>query len=121
MTPRFPSPEPRSDAPESATSPSHSATGLILRLWWMMLGNGALAFVLVEMASGRMALPSLLDAAFAALVASLAFARFADVRWFAGRTADGARATSQHFKRYALRLLGTSAAGWGAANVLAMV
>jgi hypothetical protein len=55
------------------------------------------------------------------LVGSLIIARLTDIRYFEGGTADGARATMQHFRRYALRLLTGSAAGWGAANVVALL
>lgn len=106
----------RHDAPSPSTF-----TGLLLRTWWMFLGNAGLAVVLVLMALERNELPSLLDAAFAVLVASLVFARLADIRWFDGATAEGARATMEHFRRYALRLLAGSAAGWGAANAVAAI
>jgi hypothetical protein len=100
-------------------SPSPSIVGLFLRTWWMLIGNGVLFVVLALMASERSELPSRLDAVFAALVTSLVIARFADIRYFQGATAEGVRATMEHFRRYALRLLAGSAAGWGAANALA--
>jgi hypothetical protein len=104
----------RSDAPRSP-----SLTGLFLRAWWMLFGNAALGIVLALRALGRSEPLSLLDVAFAALVASLVAARLADIRWFGGLTAEGARATLAHFQRYALRLLAGSAAGWGVASSLA--
>jgi hypothetical protein len=103
-------------------SPSPTAlAGLALRTWWMMLGNGILGLVLALMALERGALPSLLDAIFAALVVSLVAARLADIRYFEGRTAEGARATMEHFRRYTVRLLTGSAAGWGLANAVALL
>lgn len=122
MTPRPASSQnPSHDPSDTAASPSRSVAGLLLRAWWMLLGNGVLVLVLAVMAFERSALPSRIDAAFAALVASLLVARFADVRWFGGVTADGARATREHVRRYALRLLGGSAAGWGVANAAALL
>lgn len=102
-------------------SPSRaSLTGLFLRTWWMLLGNGVLVLALALMVLERDAPPSLLDAVFVALVASLIGARLADIRYFGGRTAEGARATMEHFRRYAVRLLTGSAAGWGLANAVAL-
>lgn len=106
------------DRPD-ASQPLSGFPGLLLRTWWMLFGNAALAVVLALMALERDELPSLLDALFLVLVASLVVARFADIRYFAGATAEGTRATLAHFRRYALRLVAGSAAGWGLANSLA--
>lgn len=105
----------RSDPQETPATLS----GLFLRIWWMALGNAALLFLLLMMAQQRQELPSLLDAAFVVLVASLIVARLTDIRYFDGATAEGARATMDHFRRYAVRLLAISAAGWGVANAAA--
>jgi hypothetical protein len=96
-----------------------SFVGLFLRTWWMFLGNAALVVVAALMALDRNELPSSQDAVFAALVASLAAARFTDIRRFGGLTADGARAGMDHFRRYLLRLMLGSAAVWGSANAVA--
>jgi hypothetical protein len=101
--------------------PSSTLSGLLLRTWWMLLGNGALLLVLALMAFERSALPSLLDVAFVALLASLVIARFVDIRYFGGCTAEGARATMTHFRRYVLHLLAGSAAGFGLANAPALL
>lgn len=95
--------------------------GLLMRIWWMFLGLGALLVVLVVMAFERGDLPSLIDAVFAALVVSLVAARFTDVRFFEGTTAEGAPATMGDFRRYALRLAAGSATGWGVANAVALL
>lgn len=101
------------------SQPVSTFTGLFLRTWWMLFGNAALAVVLALMALEHDELPSLLDGLFLVLVASLVVARFADIRYFEGATAEGTRATLAHFRRYALRLVAGSAAGWGVANSLA--
>lgn len=108
-----------SDRPDS--SPSVPAFGLLMRTWWMFFGNGALILVLALMAMERADLPSRLDAVFVALVVSLVAARFADVRYFEGATAEGARATMADFRRYAARLTAGSATGWGVANSVAFL
>jgi len=102
-------------------SPSMPAMGLLMRTWWMCIGNGALALVLALMAFERDELPTRLDVVFAVLVASLVAARFADIRYFKGATVEGVRATMAHFRRYALRLTAGSAGGWGVANAVALL
>lgn len=108
------------DRSDASAYPS-TLTGLFLRTWWMLLGNFALGLVLAVMVFERDELPSLLDAAFVGLAASLVAARFADIRYFAGATAEGARATMAHFRRYAVRVLAAWGAGWGMANSLALL
>jgi hypothetical protein len=104
-----------------ATSSQSTLTALMLRSWWLLLGNGCLAIVLIRMAFQRTQLPSLIDAMFVAVVASLVCARLADIRYFDGCTAEGARATMRHFWRYSVGLLTGSAAGWGAATAAALL
>jgi len=113
----------RARRPKVSEEPSAQSTftALFLRCWWLLLGNGVLFLVLVFMALEREQFPSLLDVVFALLVASLISARLADIRYFRGRTAEGARASMEHFRRYLVRLLTSSAAGWGVANSLALL
>jgi len=108
------------DRSQTPRTPS-SFTALLLRTWWMFLGMGALGVVLALMALERNELPTLLDAVFAALVVSVVAARLVDIRYFEGCTAEGARATMEHFRRFTLWLLGGSAAGWGVANAVAVL
>jgi len=110
-----------SDQHYTTPSTSTSAMGLLMRTWWIFLGNGALVLVLALMAFERDALPSHLDLVFVALVVSLFAARFADIRYFEGETAEGVRATMAHFRSYAVRLMAGSATGWGAANALTLL
>jgi hypothetical protein len=106
------------DRPDASQALS-SLTALFLRTWWMLFGNAALAIVIALMVLRRNELPSLLDAAFVAVIASLVVARLADIRYCEGATAEGTRATMEDFRRYAWRLVAGSAAGWGVANSLA--
>lgn len=85
-----------------------SVLGLFLRLYWMMLGNGVLviaaAFPLVYPK-----IPSALSlAAFVLGVVSLIAARFVDVRYCGGQTAEGTPASIEDWTRY-VRLLVPSA------------
>lgn len=108
-------------ADRSDASPPASILGLLMRAWWMFAGNAALFVVLAMMAIERNDLPSLLDAVFVGLVASLVAARFTDIRYLEGLTPEGARATMGHFRRYAVRLMAGSSAGWGVANSAALL
>lgn len=112
----------RLDAPQPQPyQPQSSFSAIVLRVWWMMLGNALLGFTLIHMALERERLPSWLDAAFVLVIASLLVARLVDIRHFDGRTAEGARATMAQFRLYGVRLVGGSVAGWGVANSLALL
>ena len=103
-------PEQRREAPEGAS-------GCLLRVYWMLLGN-ALVFLcayLIVQAEGAL---TLVDAVYWLGVAGLLAARYADVRYMQGRTADGQPATMRDWRRYRLGVLGTSAVLWGAAHAL---
>ena len=108
------------DRPDAHPSQS-TFSALFLRVWWMMLGNAALCLMLIHMTIQRERLPSWVDAAFLLAVASLLVARLADIRYFDSRTAEGARATMEHFRLYGVRLVGGSVASWGVANSLALL
>jgi hypothetical protein len=61
---------------------------------------------------------SLLDAAYWAVVAVLAGARYADITRFGGTTVEGAPATMRDFRRYAVGLLLAGAALWATVHVV---
>ena len=92
------------------TTPSTPAFPVILRVYWMLLGNAAL--VLSVLNSNRF--PSVLihAGACALVVASIIAARYADIRYFNGLTADGEPATMQIFKRFAWRITGFGLILW---------
>ena len=90
-------------------SPHASATGALIRLYWMLLGNAA-AFLI---AASEIHDPVHLvwkDVLFAALVLSLPVARFIDLRKFGGTTADGAPLTAAGLRRYTIAVLAAFAA-----------
>jgi hypothetical protein len=99
-----------------------SVLGLFLRLYWIMLGNGVVviaAFFPLAYPQIPIAFPL---AGFGFGVVSLIAARFVDIRYCGGQTADGAPASLDDWKRYvrilvpsALLLLGVV---WGARAVL---
>ena len=99
-----------------------SVLGLFLRLYWVMLGNGVVVIAAafpVMYPHIPVALP-LAGLGFG--VVSLVAARFVDIRYCSGQTADGTPAGLDDWKRYvrilvpsALLLLGVV---WGARAVL---
>lgn len=93
--------------------------GCLLRLSWMLLGNFVLAIILIAIAQDLgEGWFSWLDVVFWLIVAGAIAARFADIRFFQGRTADNQPADMGHFRRYALSLLAIAAAAWVGAHLL---
>ena len=99
-----------------------SVLGLFLRLYWIMLGNGVVVIAAVFPLAYPQMPAALPLAGFGFGVVSLVAARFVDIRYCGGQTADGAPASLDDWKRYvrilvpsALLLLGVV---WGARAVL---
>ena len=93
--------------------------GCLLRLFWMAFGNLVLLMLATLIFQRRSF--SALDAAYWAVVAALAGARYADIARFDGRTTSGAPATMQHLRRYVLALLAVAAGLWGCVHLLLLV
>jgi hypothetical protein len=93
---------------------------IIIRLAWMILGNGILFFMAVFIVQKRAGI--LLDLVFWAVVAGLILTRYIDIKVFQGLTADNKPATLKDWRKYTLMLIVISALVWlvahGAANVL---
>lgn len=99
-----------------------SVLGLFLRLYWVMLGNGVVVIAAVFPLAYPQMSTALPLACFGFGVVSLIVARFVDIRYCGGQTADGTPASLDDWKRYvrilvpsALLLLGVV---WGARAVL---
>lgn len=102
----------------SATAPAVGATGLAVRIYWMIIGPGILALVFVAIVSGPRWSLSRADGWYWLLVGVLLAARTADARWLQGRTADGGVVTPLHLRRYWLTLVGASIAAWICAQAI---
>ena len=88
-----------------ADTRSDSVLGLFLRLYWIMIGNAALAITAtLPVANPRLPTAPLL-AAYALCAASLIAARYVDIRYCGGQTVDGTPADLGHWKRYVAILL----------------
>ncbi|MBM4035721.1 MAG: hypothetical protein FJ291_28610 [Planctomycetes bacterium] len=116
-----PSPKARSaqDAPAKAQQAPSVATvgGCLVRVCWMVLGNGALFFMAVHLAMSAPAL-SLVDAAFWGTVALIIGLRYLDVRKLGGLTVTNEPATMAHWRRYAIALLVVSLLAWAIARLV---
>jgi hypothetical protein len=125
-----PEPLPRQEEPSPATQPAADdeqsleqvtydpAGGCLLRVFWMLVGNLLLlaaAYAITQ--SPRLLGPA--DAFFWLAFGSLLAARYADVKHFQGRTAEGEPATMADWRRYAALLGGISLGVWLVAHLVA--
>lgn len=101
-------------APESSGTP---VFGCLPRLFWMIGGVVILFFVSL----GILRTPSfsVYDAAFAATLAAMILARFLDIRYLNGETADGNPATMRDWRRYSVVLTAASFGCWLSLHAIA--
>ncbi len=84
---------------------------LLLRLFWMFLGNmflGASALLIVQAGASL----SLIDILYWLTVPLLVAARYVDISLFKGDTAYGEPATMTHWRRYTVGLLLFAVGAW---------
>jgi len=105
---------------QQARQGPEGASGCLLRVYWMLLGNALVILCAYQIVEAEGAL-SLVDLLYWLGVASLVAARYVDIRSMEGRTAEGEPATMRHWKRYSLGVLGISAALWLATHGLRYV
>lgn len=94
-----------------------SLLGCLIPTFWMLVGNGILALCAVSIAAGS-ALFSAADLLYWLTVGSLLAARYVDIRYFNGRTAEGKPATPAHWRRYAVVLVAVAAVVWIVAHAV---
>lgn len=104
--------------PPPPTAKPHGAAGCLARIVWMVAGNVALAFVLMGIAQRREGFWSVADIVYWGVALLTALVRYLDVRFFAGDTVTGDRATMAHWRRYALVLAAVTAVAWGIAHLI---
>ena len=108
---------PRSDS-ETRVGEISSGTVLLGRMVWVMIGPGALLFIVYAIVTSAGGWFGAADAAYGAVVALMVGGRWIEQRSGAAMTVTGERATVEHFKRYVRILLPGAAGVWVAANVL---
>jgi hypothetical protein len=99
--------------------PVEGASGCLLRVYWMLLGN-ALVFLCAYLIAQAGGLFSAVDVFYWLAVAGLLGARYVDVRYMNGRTAEGQPATTRDWRRYRLGVLGVSVVLWGAVHLVGL-
>jgi hypothetical protein len=103
---------------DTPTQPGMGASGCLVRLGWMLLGNMAMLFALVAIVMRQGSL-SYADAVFWVIVASCIGLRYLDIRRFGGLTVTLQPATMAHWHRYVVFMMAVSVAAWGAAHAIA--
>ena len=106
------------DGPHNESAQHDHLTGCLLRLFWMILGHALLAFCTISILRGDSSFPSWKDAIYGAVVVGLLAARFVDIQYFQGRTADGEAASMMDWRSYALRVSVAYAGLWLAAHAI---
>jgi hypothetical protein len=98
-----------------------SGAAALLRMYWMIIGNGALVFLAALIASHKFHTILAPSVAYWAIALSLILARYVDIRHMGGENAEGNRkATMEDWKRYALLVGLVATAGWIVAVAIAM-
>jgi hypothetical protein len=95
-----------------------SGTGLLLRVFWMGLGNLLLVYLAGSIARGSSWSLTWRDIAYWITVVALVSARYLDVARYDGLTINSEPATQAHVRRYAVALLVIAGAIWGVAQSL---
>ena len=93
-----------------------TAAGVLVRLWWMLVGNFILALCIVFIVQNRGEFFHAADPVFGIAVLSLIVARYVDIKFCRGLTATGVPATMRTWVRYAVFLALGSAVVWAAAH-----
>lgn len=96
--------------PDAKSAPAPA--GCLLRLFWMLVGNGLLYLSLILIASKHAPLPSYLDALAGAAVVAMIVARYLDITRFAGRTVEDEPATLAHWRRFTVALVVVATLSW---------
>jgi hypothetical protein len=89
-----------------------SVIGLLLRLFWMFLGNIALGVSILMVLAERETVFSVADIIYGISLPLLVAARYLEITRYKGTTAEGEPATISHWKRYTVALLVFSIGAW---------
>lgn len=92
-----------------------TASGCLLRLYWLFLGN-ILMFLLAYGIAARGVAVTTFDIVYWLGAASLLTVRLVDIQFLHGATAEGAPATIGHWRRYSLIVLAVAVVVWLAAH-----
>jgi hypothetical protein len=96
---------------------SESSSGCLLRLFWLLLGNAMLVIVAIQIPARAGGSFTGLDALYWLFVLMILAARYADIRYYKGTTAEGKPSTLEDWRRHAFVLVLVAGAAWLAAHV----
>lgn len=96
-----------------------SPAGCLLRMVWMLAGNGALYLSLVMIVMTGAQLPSYLDVIAILAVVLMIVTRRLDITHFAGRTMGDEPATLAHWRRHTVLLVASATMAWLFAHYIA--
>jgi hypothetical protein len=107
------------NAPDQVSEPTgqheaqgrQQATGCLFRVYWMLAGNLLIALFAFTITQRGGAL-SAVDVVYWLGGASVIAARYVDIRFLAGATADNQPATLRHWQRHAVAVLGAAGGLW---------
>jgi len=93
-----------------------AASGVLARLWWMLLGNAVLAFSIIFIFENKRGFFHAADVVFWITVATLVLVRYLDIRFLHGQTATGAPASTHQWVKYVAWLMVCSTLAWVSAH-----
>ena len=106
------------DEPKNEDVKHDHLAGCFLRFFWMIVGNAILVFCVVSMVKGHSNLLGLEDAFYWSLVGILLAARYVDIQYFNGQTANGEPASMADWRRYTVRVGIISVGLWLVAHAI---
>jgi len=89
-----------------------SIFGLLIRIFWMLLGNAILLISTIFIIQGESWKFHTADVVFWVIVAALLLARYLDIKFFGDSASTGAPASMVHWRKYAAILLICSIVVW---------
>lgn len=96
---------------QSTPELDRTATGVLLRVFWRVVGNLVVYVAWVTIVLTTAPLPSLLDAVVWLTVLLMLIARRVDIVRYSGRTMDGEPATLEDWRRYVAVLVSATVVG----------
>ncbi len=90
---------------------TQTPAGVLLRVFWRVVGNIVVYVAWVMMVLTTAPLPSMLDAVVWLTVLLMLVARRVDIVRYSGRTMDGEPATLEDWRRYVAVLVGATVVG----------
>ncbi len=96
---------------QSTPELNRTATGVLLRVFWRVVGNIVVYAAWVTIVLTTAPLPSMLDALVWLTVMLMLIARRVDIVRYSGRTMDGEPATLEDWRRYVATLMGVTMVG----------